>query len=296
MKVLNKVLLIFMLMLGFLIGSIPAAASAQDILPDPPGEMVDVGGYRLHINCMGEGSPTVILETGSGVLSLSWYPLQEQIAGFTRVCIYDRAGYGWSDPGPKPRTALQMASELETLLTNAHIETPVILVGHSLGGMIVRYVAATQPQLVAGVLLVDASPPGMDAVVSAEIPEYERLLRAQMTNYDRIIGLVRSGQFTATMARTSLPPGLPEDYVETYVQLMLQPKMFEAMYSEYVAFEYSLDQTEAAGESGRDTLDCPGQSQPTGGPGLGAPCLGPLARFSAGAEQHLDPQPLRSGG
>jgi Alpha/beta hydrolase family len=101
----------------------------------PPGQMVDIGGYRLHLYCTGEGSPAVILEAGGGNPWLSWYKVQPQAAQFTRVCSYDRAGLGWSDPSPKSRTTKVIAEELHTLLHNAGIAGPFVLVGHSLGGM-----------------------------------------------------------------------------------------------------------------------------------------------------------------
>jgi len=223
--------------------------NAQDNLPVPPGELIDIGGYQLHIYCIGEGSPTVILETGSGVLSLSWHPLQEQIAEFTRVCTYDRAGYGWSDSGPTPRTALQVTSELEMLLTNAGVETPIILAGHSMGGMFVRYFAATHPSLVAGVVLVDATPPTW-STIRAEIPEFDTVFQGEAAGYDQLISVVRAGRWTAQDARRTISPELPTELVETYAQLMSQPTVIEAIYAEYVAFNYNLEQTRAAGSLG----------------------------------------------
>jgi Alpha/beta hydrolase family len=101
----------------------------------PPGRMVDIGGYRLHLYYTGEGSPAVILEAGGGNPWLSWYKVQPQAAQFTQVCSYDRAGLGWSDPSPKPRTTKVTAEELHTLLHNAGIAGPFVLVGHSLGGI-----------------------------------------------------------------------------------------------------------------------------------------------------------------
>src|SRR5512147_114574 len=80
-----------------------ARASLKTKYP-PPGQIVDVGGYRMHINCMGEGSPTVILDAGNGESSLDWALVQPEVAKQTRVCAYDRAGYGWSDPSPLSRT------------------------------------------------------------------------------------------------------------------------------------------------------------------------------------------------
>jgi pimeloyl-ACP methyl ester carboxylesterase len=123
----------------------------------PPGEMVDVGGYSLHINCVGQGSPTVILEAGSGLFSAQWVRVQRQVSDTTRVCAYDRAGMGWSEMGPDPRDAKQITSELHTLLGKAGIEGPYVLVGHSFGGMYMQTYAARYPEEVAGVGLVDSS-------------------------------------------------------------------------------------------------------------------------------------------
>ena len=100
----------------------------------PPGKLVDIGGYQLHINCTGKGSPTVILEAGLGGDSRSWHEVQPEIAEFAQVCSYDRAGLGWSDPGPKPRTSQQIVKELHRLLAKADIQSPYVLVGHSFGG------------------------------------------------------------------------------------------------------------------------------------------------------------------
>jgi pimeloyl-ACP methyl ester carboxylesterase len=125
----------------------------------PPGEMVDVGGYKLHINCEGQGSPTVVLDAGSGGFSAQWVRVQREVSGTTRVCSYDRAGMGWSEMGPEPRDAKQISSELHTLLKGANIEGPYVLVGHSFGGLYVRTYAARYPDEVAGVVLVDSSSP-----------------------------------------------------------------------------------------------------------------------------------------
>src|SRR5215210_6369748 len=125
----------------------------------PPGEMVDVGGYRLHINCVGQGSPTVVLDSGSGAFSAHWVRVQQEVSGTTRVCAYDRAGMGWSEMGPEPRDAKQVSSELHALLKGAGIEGPYVMVGHSFGGMYMRTYAARYPDEVAGVVLVDSSSP-----------------------------------------------------------------------------------------------------------------------------------------
>ena len=123
----------------------------------PPGEMVDVGGYSLHINCVGQGRPTVLLDGGSGEWSAHWVRVQREVSGTTRVCAYDRAGMGWSEMGPEPRDARQITGELHTLLGKAGIEGPYVLVGHSLGGMYMQTYANRYPEEVAGVVLVDSS-------------------------------------------------------------------------------------------------------------------------------------------
>jgi pimeloyl-ACP methyl ester carboxylesterase len=123
----------------------------------PPGEMVDVGGYSLHINCEGQGSPTVVLDAGSGGFSAQWVRVQREVSGTTRVCAYDRAGMGWSEMGPEPRDARRITSELHTLLGKAGIEGPYVLVGHSFGGMYMQTYAARYPEEVAGVALVDST-------------------------------------------------------------------------------------------------------------------------------------------
>jgi len=123
----------------------------------PPGEMLGVGGYSLHINCVGQGNPTVLLDAGSGGFSAHWVRVQREVSDTTRVCSYDRAGMGWSEMGPEPRDARQISSELHTLLSKAGVEGPYVLVGHSFGGMYMQTYAARYPDEVAGVALVDSS-------------------------------------------------------------------------------------------------------------------------------------------
>src|SRR5215475_8876914 len=130
--------------------------SVNEGVPAPPGKLVDIGGRRLHINCTGKGAPTVVMEAGAGDFSFDWGLVQPQVARFSRVCSYDRAGYAWSDPGPTPRTMRQIAFELHTGLLNAGIKGPYILIGHSLGGAIVRTYASQYPKEVAGMVLVDS--------------------------------------------------------------------------------------------------------------------------------------------
>lgn len=129
----------------------------------PPGKLVDVGGYRLHINCAGAGHPTVVFEAGALAISSTAGWVQPLIARHTRVCSYDRAGLGWSEPGPEPRDALHIVRELHTLLRNAGETPPFVLAGASSGGLLVRVYADQYPEDVAGLALVDSSHPDQDA-------------------------------------------------------------------------------------------------------------------------------------
>ena len=123
----------------------------------PPGLLVDVGGHRLHVWCTGAGGPAVILDNGLGGSTAGWGYVQPDVARFTRVCSYDRAGMGYSDPGPTPRTARRIASELAELLTRSGITGPVVLVGASIAGFDVRVFASDHPERAAGLVLVDGS-------------------------------------------------------------------------------------------------------------------------------------------
>ncbi len=127
-----------------------------------PGELIDVGGYKMHINysCTSatpDKTPTVILDAGFACFSLVWNLVQPEVAQFTNVCSYDRAGLGWSEKSPSLRTSCNMASELHTLLERANIPKPYILVGHSFGGVIMQLYANTYPEDVYGLVLVDSS-------------------------------------------------------------------------------------------------------------------------------------------
>lgn len=149
--------LLGLLLVGFIYEPIAEAADAKAY--PPPGQLVDVGGYRLHINCTGTGSPTVMIDAGLGDWSTGWGYVQQGVAKSARVCTYDRAGWGWSDAGPLPRDAAQSAKELHTLLQNAGIPGPYVMVGHSLGGLGVRVFVHDYASEIAGVVLIDSMTP-----------------------------------------------------------------------------------------------------------------------------------------
>lgn len=133
------------------------------------GTMVDVDGHKMHIDCIGEGTPTVILDAGLGDTYLSWRKVQPEIGKFTRVCSYDRAGLGYSQSLSGPRTSKAIADQLHALLQAAGIKPPYVLVGHSMGGYNVRLYASAYPTDVVGMVLVDASHPDQDKRLPPEI-------------------------------------------------------------------------------------------------------------------------------
>jgi pimeloyl-ACP methyl ester carboxylesterase len=145
----------------------------------PPGRLIDVGGHKLHIRSMGErkpNQPVVVLEAGVASNSLDWQKVQSKVAEFAQVVTYDRAGYGWSEAGTDPRSPQQIVTDLHTLLHNAGINPPYVMVGHSFGGIYVRLFAETYPDEVAGLILVESSVPSMIKTVNTE-PEARRLKR-----------------------------------------------------------------------------------------------------------------------
>ncbi len=157
---------VLLALLALLVGLAAIGASYQAIATardqrtyPPPGRLVDVGGYRMHLYCVGEGNPTVILDAANMGTVSNWAWVQPEIAIATRVCAYDRAGLGWSDLGPEPQDTRQNAEALHTLLGNGDVPGPYVLVGHSLGGLYTRMFAERFPDEVAGLVLIEGTLP-----------------------------------------------------------------------------------------------------------------------------------------
>jgi pimeloyl-ACP methyl ester carboxylesterase len=142
-------------LLTVLLAVIPQAQGPG--IGSPPGRLVDVGGRRLHLDCTGQGSPTVVFENGGSAFSVDWALVQPAIATSTRACSYDRARHAWSDPAPTAETPASVARDLHALLAAAGERPPYILVGHSMGGIYVRIFERRYPRDVAGMVLVDPS-------------------------------------------------------------------------------------------------------------------------------------------
>lgn len=142
-----------------------------------PGTLYDVGGHRLHLDCLGHGSPTVVLSNGLGGVSASWARITAPVSATTRVCAYDRAGQGWSDEAASPRDGVESAEDLHTLLARAGENGPYVLVGHSTGGTYAMTYAARYPEQVAGLVLLDSSSPEQFTRMPAYPGQYAMMRR-----------------------------------------------------------------------------------------------------------------------
>ena len=204
----------------------------------PPGTLIDVGGHRIHILCQGDGGPTVILETGLPGTSLAWESVTSDIAGFARVCTYDRAGYAWSESGPSPRTAGTIVQELHLLLQRAGAEPPYVLVGHSFGGLAAQLYASRFPDEVAGMVLVDSSHP--DQVSQSASLESATALG----NVIRVLGPLGIPRFFFPV-----PAGSPESRDESVLaaeeQLLKTTRSLRTTAAELAALRESLRQVAA---------------------------------------------------
>jgi pimeloyl-ACP methyl ester carboxylesterase/ketosteroid isomerase-like protein len=228
-----------------LAGSAPAQVAALAQVP-APGRRIDVGGHRLHIHCLGEGGPTVVIDAGAGGWSIFYRGIQERVAAETRTCAYDRAGLGWSEPGPAPRTSARMAEELHALLDGAGLEPPFVLVGHSLGGYNARLFADRYPAEVAGVVLAE----------SAHEEQWERLphqardlVPAAAEGYRGAAEAARAG----TLPAGSVPPWPFPEQAElraVYEAEMASPETYEAMAAEMAASVESAAEVAGTGDLG----------------------------------------------
>lgn len=205
-------------------GFVPAALAETPLVPidrvakdyTRPHQLVDVGGRKLNLHCQGQGEPTVVMEGGGFDWSLTWALVQPAVAARTRTCSYDRAGLGFSDPSPRPPTPANVVDDLHGLLENAGIAGPLVLVGHSLGGFNMKLYAATYPDQVAGLVLVDPSEEdasrrigaqlqakfGKELVAQSEADDKESIAGA-LAHFDDCIKAAEAGELAPTTPKYS---------------------------------------------------------------------------------------------
>lgn len=207
-----------------------AATEADQRNFPPPGNLIDVGGFKMHIHCEGEGSPTVILEAMSGGVSAQWGWIQPEVQNETRVCVYDRAGYGWSESDPEAPTLARTVRNLHTLLVNANVDGPYVMVGHSLGGVYVRQFAADYPDQVVGMVLIDEANP-------QQFVKYPQ----QFADGDNYVKMLSGIKFAARLGVMHLYfafggemdfAGLPEPQRSQHKAIWSSPKYFEVQGAE----------------------------------------------------------------
>jgi pimeloyl-ACP methyl ester carboxylesterase len=216
----------------------------------PPGQLIDVGGYRMHIYCTGEGAPTVLLDALFPGTVSNWAWVQPEISKATRVCAYDRAGLGWSDSGPKPRDARQHARELHTLLASAAIPGPYVLVGHSFGGLYVRMFADQYRDEVAGMVLIEASDP--DTWRRLGKPEGVGVDHRQLAVAPTLgrLGVFRLGLISSYSPDPDLPPRQRSD-IQAFFRSV---KSLETIRDVDSSFSSTLDQVRHTGGLGSRPL------------------------------------------
>ena len=215
----------------------------------PPGIMVSVGGHKLDLFCEGTGTPTVVMEMGSGEPAALFRPIQDKVAELTRACSYDRAGIGWSEANPGLHTIQDRAAELYTVLRNANVAGPYVLVAHSYGGLIVRNFVTDHPSDVRGLVLVDAAEEGLvfrpdflEAIRQAMALRWRDELRARFGVTRFKFGLIK-GQF-------GIPKDLFGDVRGEMIALLSNPSFVHATTDEGRSFSLVPNEMRRAGGFG----------------------------------------------
>lgn len=207
-------------------------------------------GVALNLNCTGQGSPTVILDTGLGVPAMGWKLVQPEVAKFARVCSYDRAGYGWSTPGPTPRTTGEIVKELHALLAASGEKGPYVLVAHSFGGYNVRVYTKEYPADVVGLVLVDTSHEDQEGRMPGSLQTFMKNQSAQLEFQRKVAPLLIFFGIARLFGGEENQANLPKNFMAEINYLELQPKFIAATASEIQNFGASAAEVRAAGDLG----------------------------------------------
>lgn len=186
-------------------------ASAE---PAPFDGLLSVGGHALHVRIRGAGGPPVIIDAGIGSLAEEWYPLQDALSSGTLVVVYDRAGYGASEPGPLPRDGGREADEVKALLDAASVPGPYVLVGHSLGGLNVQVFAARYPEDVAGLVLLD--PPPLRWILGEGFPDLREMAMAMTAEWEARAGELAGSDSPAERAQADFLRTIASEHREMF--------------------------------------------------------------------------------
>jgi len=253
-------LLVLVALAGIVGASYQALGNRADARRFPQqGKSVSLGpafdNLTLSIDCRGQGSPTVILDSGLGVPAVGWNPVQMQVAKFTRVCSYDRAGYGWSGATTLPRTSTEIVKELHALLEAANEKGPYILVGHSFGGFNVRVYNGQYPGDVAGMVLVDASHEDQEGRMPPAIQAFMKKSTEQLKRQQMLAPLlIRFGVARFAQRNQGESPGVSKEFGQEMLYLQLQPKFVNAAASEMGSFSESANEVRVSGNLGDKPL------------------------------------------
>jgi pimeloyl-ACP methyl ester carboxylesterase len=266
-------------------------ARDRDRLPQI-GRSVDIGGRALNIDCAGSGTPAVIFESGAPRPGYSWVYIQREVARFTQACWYDRAGFGWSDLGPYPRTSLASARDLHALLARAAIRPPYVLVSESSAALDTRVYTGLFPEQVAGVVMVDAIHPDLFIRMpqirgkAAPVAKYVGYPQSVVSQGASGIGLLRL--LSRPRPLGPVPPGLTPEEWTTIWRLTYRPQARVALMQEFPATDQSIAQARSAGDLGNRPLRVV-SGEPAGAPSrdddIGMQLQADLVRLSTRGKQ-----------
>lgn len=235
-------LLALILIFGSLTYAAGSIAKSKLLRANPAsGQLVDVGGFKMHIHCTGEGSPTVILVSGLDDFSIAWSRVQPEISKTTRVCSYDRTGLGWSEPAPGPRTSRAMVEELHTLLVNAGVEGPYVMIGQSFGGALAELYVHTYPDEILGLALVDAAPTDL----FTRVPVWGKAIEQKLGFFRTLAPLSTFGLLA--LAPNNIPNrGFPDEALAQYRTVSVATDYYETCIAENELFASNLAEVRSA--------------------------------------------------